>query len=80
MRAWGAAGVSMPHYSGFQYNMFPKVPLNELQPGDLVFRGPGGSQHVALYIGNGLVIHAPQTGDVVKIAPMGSVMGAVRPG
>jgi cell wall-associated NlpC family hydrolase len=70
----------MPHYSGAQYARFPKVPLNQLQPGDLVFRGPGGSRHVALYIGGGMVIHAPQTGDVVKIAPMGSVMGAVRPG
>ena len=80
MRAWQAGGVSMPHYSGAQYSMFPKVALNQLQPGDLVFRGPGGSRHVALYIGGGMVIHAPQTGDVVKIAPMGSVMGAVRPG
>ncbi|MFZ4584241.1 MAG: NlpC/P60 family protein [Acidimicrobiia bacterium] len=80
MRAWGAAGVSMPHYSGAQYAMFPHVPLDQLAPGDLVFRGPGGSQHVALYIGNGLVIHAPQTGDVVKVAPMGSVIGAARPG
>src|SRR5207247_9980640 len=37
MRAWGAAGVSMPHYSGAQYSMFPHVPLNAMQPGDLVF-------------------------------------------
>jgi cell wall-associated NlpC family hydrolase len=80
MRAWGAAGVSMPHYSGSQYAMFPKVPLDQLQPGDLVFRGPGGSQHVGLYIGGGMILHAPQTGDVVKIAPMGSVIGASRPG
>ena len=80
MRAWEAGGVSMPHYSGAQYEMFPKVPLDQLQPGDLVFRGAGGSQHVALYIGGGLVITAPQTGDVVKVAGIGSVMGAVRPG
>ncbi len=80
MRAWAAGGVSMPHYSGAQYAMFPKVPLGQLQPGDLVFRGAGGSQHVSLYIGGGLVITAPQTGDVVKVAGIGSVMGAVRPG
>ncbi|HEX7522433.1 MAG TPA: NlpC/P60 family protein [Acidimicrobiia bacterium] len=80
MRAWEAGGVSMPHYSGAQYAMFPKVPLDQLQPGDLVFRGAGGSQHVSLYIGGGLVITAPQTGDVVKVAGIGSVMGAVRPG
>lgn len=76
MRAWGAAGVSMPHFSGAQVNMFPSVPLNALQPGDLVFR-PG---HIGLYIGNGLMIHAPQTGDVVKIAPIRKITKAARPG
>jgi cell wall-associated NlpC family hydrolase len=80
MRAWGAAGVSMAHYSGAQYVAFPHVPLDQLQPGDLVFRGPGGSAHVALYIGNGLVISAPQTGDHVKVTGMGNIMGASRPG
>lgn len=80
MRAYGAAGLSLPHYSGAQYAMFPKVPTSELQPGDLVFRGPGGSAHVALYIGNGLMITAPSTGDVVKIAPVGKTIGGARPG
>jgi cell wall-associated NlpC family hydrolase len=70
MRAWGAAGVSMAHYSGAQYAAFPHVPLDQLQPGDLVFRGPGGSAHVGLYIGNGLMIAAPHTGDVVKVQPI----------
>ena len=50
-------------------------------PGDLVFWGGGGSQHVGLYIGNGLMIHVPHTGDVVKIAAVyGSPVGAARPG
>jgi cell wall-associated NlpC family hydrolase len=81
MRAWGAAGVSMPHYSGAQYSMFPKVPLGSMLPGDLVFWGPGGSEHVGLYIGGGQMIAAPSTGDVVKIqAVWGSPVGAVRPG
>jgi peptidoglycan DL-endopeptidase CwlO len=81
MRAWGAAGVSMPHYSGAQYSMFPHVPLNAMQPGDLVFWGPGGSEHVGLYIGGGQMIAAPHTGDVVKVqAVYGSPVGAVRPG
>lgn len=80
MKAWGSAGVSMPHYSGAQYAMFPKVPISALQPGDLVFRGPGGSAHVAIYIGNGKIITAPQTGDVVKIASMGRIIGGARPG
>ncbi|MCU1457137.1 MAG: cell wall-associated hydrolase, invasion-associated protein [Actinomycetia bacterium] len=81
MRAWGAAGVSLPHYSGAQYSMFPKVPLSQLQPGDLVFRGAGGSQHVSLYIGGGQVISAPHTGDVVKVQGMGNVLPyGSRPG
>jgi cell wall-associated NlpC family hydrolase len=81
MRAWGAAGVGMSHYSGAQYAAFPKVPLSQLQPGDLVFRGAGGSQHVSLYIGNGMVISAPHTGDVVKIQGMGNVIPyGSRPG
>jgi cell wall-associated NlpC family hydrolase len=52
-----------------------------MQPGDLVFWVGGGSQHVGLYVGNGLMIHAPHTGDVVRIAGVyGSPVGAARPG
>jgi peptidoglycan DL-endopeptidase CwlO len=81
MMAWAAAGVSMPHYSGAQYAMFPHVPLDQLQPGDLLFWGPGGSEHVAMYIGGGLQIAATHTGDYVRIQPMGSdPVGAARPG
>lgn len=79
MKAYAAAGISMPHYSGAQYAMFPKVPTSMLEPGDLVFRGPGGSQHVGIYIGNGLMINAPSTGDVVKVAPIGRIIGGARP-
>jgi cell wall-associated NlpC family hydrolase len=81
MMAWAAAGVSMPHYSGAQYAMFPHVPLDQLQPGDLLFWGPGGSEHVAMYIGGGLQIAATHTGDYVRIQSMGSdPVGAARPG
>ncbi len=81
MRAWQAGGVPMPHYSGAQYGMFPHVPLDALQPGDLVFWGPGGSNHVAMYTGGGNVIYAPQTGSFVKEGPIyGSPVGAARPG
>ena len=81
MRAWQAAGISIPRVSGDQFKAFPRITdYSQLQPGDLVFRGPGGSNHVGLYIGNGLMINAPQTGDVVKIAPIRSTSGAVRPG
>jgi cell wall-associated NlpC family hydrolase len=80
MRAWGAAGVSLPHYSGAQYEMLPRVPLDQMQPGDLVFWGSGGSQHVGLYVGNGMMIHAPHTGDVVRVAAVyGNPAGAARP-
>lgn len=81
MAAYAAAGISLPHYSGAQYSSLPHVRLDSMQPGDLVFWGPGGSQHVGLYVGNGLMIHAPHTGDVVRIAGVyGSPVGAARPG
>ena len=81
MRAWGAAGVSMPHYSGAQYAAFPHVPLDQLQPGDLLFWGPGGSEHVSMYLGGGLQIAATHTGDYVRIQPVGNnPVGAARPG
>ena len=77
----GRGRRSMPHYSGAQYAMFPHVPLDQLQPGDLLFWGPGGSEHVAMYIGGGLQIAATHTGDYVRIQPVGSnPVGAARPG
>jgi cell wall-associated NlpC family hydrolase len=79
--AWAQAGVSMAHFSGAQFNAFPHVPLNALQPGDLVFKGPGGRDHVALYIGGGMQIAATHTGDYVRLQPVSSnLRGAVRPG
>jgi cell wall-associated NlpC family hydrolase len=81
MMAWAQAGVSMPHYSGAQYAMFPHVPLERIQPGDLVFWGPGGSQHVALYVGGGMVIAATHTGSFVLLQPFdyATSIGAARP-
>jgi len=43
------------------------VPISDLEPGDLLFYGPGGSQHVAMYIGGGQMIEAPYTGEHVWI-------------
>ena len=81
MAAYAAAGIRMPHYSGAQYSSLPHVPLNAMLPGDLVFWGSGGGSHVGIYVGNGLMIHAPHTGDVVKIAAVyGRPVGAARPG
>jgi cell wall-associated NlpC family hydrolase len=81
MAAWAAAGVRMPHYSGSQATMFPKVGWDQLQPGDIVVFYDD-LHHVGLYIGGGQMIHAPQTGDVVRIAPAWrtTFKWGVRPG
>jgi len=61
-------GVGLPHYAAAQYQLGYAVSKEELQPGDLVFfRGLG---HMGMYIGGGNMIHAPRTGDVVKISPL----------
>ncbi len=80
MWAWAAAGVSLPHYTGAQYSATTHIPISDLQPGDLVFFYSDLS-HVGLYVGNGTMIHAPHTGDVVKYSSIyaeGSPMYAGR--
>lgn len=69
MYAYAQAGRSLPHSSRALYGMTRRIGADELQPGDLVF---GGSpvHHVGIYVGGGMMIHAPQSGDVVKIASM----------
>jgi cell wall-associated NlpC family hydrolase len=69
MWAWAKAGVSLPHFSGAQYASTTHISMSQLQPGDLVFPSNPGD-HVAMYIGGGMVIEAPHTGDVVHIVPM----------
>ena len=76
--AWRAAGVSIPTTSGSEYRALPHIPLSALQPGDLIFYGPGGSSHVALYVGGGLIIDASGTHGVVQRAIWGSPIGAAR--
>ena len=67
------AGVSLPRVSRDQANVGKKVSKAELQPGDLVFFARGGRiNHVGMYVGNDQYIHAPQTGDVVKISKLSS--------
>ncbi len=80
MWAWAQAGVSLPHFAASQYGMLPHVSLNDLQPGDLVFFY-SDIHHVGLYIGNGNMVQAPRTGDVVKISPISgrNIVGAARP-
>ena len=79
--AWAKAGVSMPHYTVSQFQAFPRVPLDQLQPGDLLFFNVSLG-HVGMYIGNGSYVQAPHTGDVVKVSSLAgrTVVGAVRPG
>ncbi len=79
--AYRQIGKSVPHYTYAIWAQFPQVPYDQLQPGDMVFfRGLG---HMGIYIGGGNMVHAPQTGDVVKVTSlasrMGNYVGAVRP-
>ncbi|MET7768870.1 NlpC/P60 family protein [Nocardia sp. NPDC005366] len=68
--AFAGIGVSLPHYSGYQYNAGTRVPVDDRARGDMLFWGPNGSQHVALYLGNGTMVEAPESGDVVKVSPV----------
>jgi cell wall-associated NlpC family hydrolase len=67
--AWRQAGVTLSHYTGAQYQETRRVPISQLQPGDLVFYGVSGptSHHVGLYIGGGKMIHAPNPRRTVMI-------------
>ena len=67
MRAFGAAGVSLPHSSRAQYKYGKAISRKELQPGDLVFFGKPIS-HGAIYLGGNRMLHAPRKGSRVKIA------------
>lgn len=63
-----SVGISLPRTARAQQNVGTRISVNQVQPGDLVFNGDI-AYHVGIYIGGGQYIHAPQTGDVVKIAP-----------
>ena len=77
MYVYAQVGVSLPHSSYAQYGMGVPVSQSDLQPGDLVFFY--GLGHVGIYIGGGNYIHAPHTGDVVKISSIsGGYVGARR--
>lgn len=78
--AWRRAGVSLPRTTYQQVNAPTRVALSKIRPGDLVFYWD--TEHVAMYVGNGLVIHAPHTGDVVRYGSlnMGTPEHVVHPG
>jgi hypothetical protein len=88
MYVYAQLGISLTHFSGAQWNEGTRILApDDLAPGDLVFfhPGPSGPGHVGMYIGGGEFIHAPHTGDVVKISSLNdssysfSYVGAVRP-
>ncbi|WP_205328131.1 NlpC/P60 family protein [Glycomyces sp. YM15] len=63
--AYAQAGISLPHNAAAQWNMVAHISEDELQPGDFVFYN--GLAHVGMYIGNGLIVHAPNSTTVVKV-------------
>lgn len=79
--AYAQVGISLPHYAAAQYAMGTPVPMDALEPGDLIsFHGSG---HIGMYIGSGQYVHAPQTGDFVKVSTLADrsdADGAVRVG
>jgi cell wall-associated NlpC family hydrolase len=84
--AYGAAGISLPRVAADQWNVGDHVDLADLLPGDLLFwatnpADPATIHHVAIYIGGGMMLAAPHTGDVVKVEPvyMDGFIGATRP-
>ena len=79
--AWAQAGVGLPHQSRAQFASVPRVPKESAQAGDLIFFYSPIS-HVSIYLGNGMQVHAPNTGSTVSVAPVnwGKVVGVGRPG
>ncbi len=68
--SFAGVGIKLPHYSGSQYNLGRKIPTSQMRRGDVIFYGPGGSQHVTLYLGDGQMLEAPDIGLKVRVAPV----------
>lgn len=68
--AFAGVGISLPHYTGYQYQKGTKIAPSEMERGDLIFYGPSGNQHVAIYLGDGTMVEAPQSGQNVSITPV----------
>ncbi len=82
MYCYAQIGISLPHSAAAQYNRGIKIDRDNLSAGDLVFFGKTGVSHVGIYTGGGNYIHAPRTGDVVKVSAISSrkdYFGACRP-
>jgi peptidoglycan DL-endopeptidase RipB len=68
--SYAGVGVLIPKYSGDQYDTGRKVPVSQAKRGDLLFWGPGGSQHVAIYLGNGRMLEASGSAGRVTVSPV----------
>ncbi|AKE41247.1 cell wall-associated hydrolase resuscitation promoting factor interacting protein [Corynebacterium kutscheri] len=68
--AFAGAGISLPHYSGYQYQRGTQISPQNIQRGDLIFYGPNAEHHVAIYLGDGQMIEAPNSGSTVRISPV----------
>ncbi len=79
MWAYAQVGISLPHYTVSQYNLGEHISRSQLEPGDLVFFY-AGIDHVGIYLGGGLMVDAPSTGQVVQVQPVmwNVFVGAVR--
>jgi cell wall-associated NlpC family hydrolase len=66
--SFAGVGVLIPKYSGDQYNTGRKVPVSQAKRGDLLFWGPGGTQHVALYLGGGRMLEAASSAGKVAVS------------
>jgi cell wall-associated NlpC family hydrolase len=70
--SFAGVGIKLPHYSGSQYGLGRKIPSSQMRRGDVIFYGPGGSQHVTIYLGQGQMLEAPDIGLKVRVAPVRS--------
>jgi cell wall-associated NlpC family hydrolase len=85
--AWARAGIQLAHWTGYQWKSGPRVPLNALRAGDLVFYAtdtadPATIHHVGIYIGGGMMVDAPYTGANVRVDGIhqySGLIGAIRP-
>ena len=68
--AFAGVGILLPRYSGDQYDAGRKMPPSQAKRGDLLFWGPGGSQHEAIYLGGGQMIEAQQSGVPIQVSPV----------
>ena len=69
MLAYAQVGISLPHYTGTQVTYGRAVTYDQMQPGDLIFYGTYGNvYHVAMYIGNGMIVHAESTATGIVIS------------